>query len=459
MRLVTFGIGYVGLVTGTGLAELGHDVLCVDIDPERIRQLNDGVIPIYEPGLARPRPPQRARGPAPLLHGRRRRYDEADAYFIAVGTPPGPDGAADVSAVLAVAERIAATAKKPALVVVKSTVPVGTCDAVQARVDAHAAERDARGRVEPGVSQGGHRGPGLLPARSHRPRRAQRARPRAAPRRSTRPLQLSGERVVVTDPRSSELTKYAANTMLAMRVSFMNELSRLCHATGADMHAVRLGVGSDTRIGKRFLYAGPGYGGSCFPKDVQALLHLGRAHGVPMRLAEATHLANEEQAHFLAQLVEKRRGHARRARPSRSGASPSSRRRTTSASRPPIKLADGAARQGRERRRPRPGGRRATSPRRWPRTATASRSSTATTTRSTARTRSSCSPSGAATARRTSPRSASACATPTAARRPSSSTRATCGARRTSIARGPALPGHRRAVARGPPTAPTTAPR
>jgi UDPglucose 6-dehydrogenase len=119
------------------------------------------------------------------------------------------------------------------------------------------------------------------------------------------PLQLSGERVVVTDPRSSELTKYAANTMLAMRVSFMNELARLCDATGADVHAVRLGVGSDTRIGKRFLYAGPGYGGSCFPKDVQALLHLGRAHGVPMRLAEATHLANSEQAHFLAELVER----------------------------------------------------------------------------------------------------------------------------------------------------------
>jgi len=121
-------------------------------------------------------------------------------------------------------------------------------------------------------------------------------------------LQLSGERLVVTDMRSSELTKYAANAMLAMRVSFMNELSRVCHATGADVHSVRLGIGSDARIGKRFLYAGPGYGGSCFPKDVQALLHLGRAHGVPMRLAEATHLANEEQAHFLAQLVREAMG-------------------------------------------------------------------------------------------------------------------------------------------------------
>jgi UDPglucose 6-dehydrogenase len=137
----------------------------------------------------------------------------------------------------------------------------------------------------------------VLGARSERAREALRA--------LYAPLQLSGERVVVTDPRSSELTKYAANTMLAMRVSFMNELSRLCHATGADIHAVRLGVGSDTRIGKRFLYAGPGYGGSCFPKDVQALMHLGRAHDVPMRMAEATHLANEEQSHFLARLVER----------------------------------------------------------------------------------------------------------------------------------------------------------
>src|SRR5262249_22279279 len=118
------------------------------------------------------------------------------------------------------------------------------------------------------------------------------------------PLQLSGERIVLTDPRSSELTKYAANTMLAMRVSFMNELSRLCHATGADIHSVRLGVGSDSRIGNRFLYAGPGYGGSCFPKDVNALIALGKKHSVPMRMAQATHLANEEQSTFLAQLVE-----------------------------------------------------------------------------------------------------------------------------------------------------------
>jgi UDPglucose 6-dehydrogenase len=306
MQLVTFGVGYVGLVTSTGLAELGHDVLCVDIDPERVRQLRDGILPIYEPGLGdlvkRNERAGRLRFDTQVTPP----FDEADAYFLAVGTPPGPDGAADVSAVLAAGEGVARVAKRPALIVVKSTVPVGTCDAVQARVD-------ALGKVPLEVVSN----PEFLKEGSavqdfFRPDRivlgARTDEARETLRALYAPLQLSGERVVVTDPRSSELTKYAANTMLAMRVSFMNELSRLCHATGADVHAVRLGVGSDTRIGKRFLYAGPGYGGSCFPKDVQALMHLGKAHGVPMRMAEATHLANEEQAHFLAELVEQSMG-------------------------------------------------------------------------------------------------------------------------------------------------------
>jgi UDPglucose 6-dehydrogenase len=305
MRLVAFGVGYVGLVTGTGLAELGHDVLCVDIDPERVRQLEDGIIPIYEPGLA---DLVRRNERAGRLHFSTKvtaPFDEADAYFIAVGTPPGPDGAADVSAVLAVADTIAVTAKKPALVVVKSTVPVGTCDTVQAKID---GGKKAKVALEV-VSNPEFLKEGTAVQDFFRPDRiilgARSEAARELLRTLYAPLQLSGERVVVSDPRSSELTKYAANTMLAMRVSFMNELARLCHATGADVHAVRFGVGTDTRIGKRFLYAGPGYGGSCFPKDVQALYHLGKAHGVPMRMAEATHLANEEQSQFLADLVEK----------------------------------------------------------------------------------------------------------------------------------------------------------
>jgi UDPglucose 6-dehydrogenase len=305
MRLVAFGIGYVGLVTGTGLAELGHDVLCVDIDPERIRQLENGVIPIYEPGLADLVRRNERAGRLRFATTVTAPFDEADAYFVAVGTPQGPDGSADVSAVFAVADTIGGIAKRAALVVVKSTVPVGTCDAVQARIDS---------RPKPGVALEVVSNPEFLKEGTavqdfFRPDRiilgARSDEAREMLRALYAPLQLSGERVVVSDPRSSELTKYAANTMLAMRVSFMNELARLCHETGADVHAVRLGVGSDTRIGKRFLYAGPGYGGSCFPKDVQALFHLGRAHGVPMRMAEAAHLANEEQADFLVHLVEK----------------------------------------------------------------------------------------------------------------------------------------------------------
>jgi UDPglucose 6-dehydrogenase len=302
MRLVAFGIGYVGLVAGTGLAELGNDVLCVDIDPERVRQLQDGVLPIYEPGLGDLLRRNERAGRLQFATEVRAPFDEAGAYIIAVGTPQGSDGAADVSAVHAAADSIASVANRPALIVIKSTVPVGTCDALQARIDAK-----ARVALEV-VSNPEFLKEGSAVQDFFRPDRivlgARSEGARETLRALYAPLQLLGERVVVTDPRSSELTKYAANTMLAMRVSFMNELARVCHATGADIHAVRQGVGSDTRIGKRFLYAGPGYGGSCFPKDVQALLHLGRSNGVPMRLAEATHLANEEQAHFLAQLVE-----------------------------------------------------------------------------------------------------------------------------------------------------------
>jgi UDPglucose 6-dehydrogenase len=306
MRLVTFGVGYVGLVTGTGLAELGHDVLCVDVDERRIEELEAGVLPIYEPGLTDlVKRNQRSR----RLHFATRvtpPYDEAGVYFIAVGTPQGEDGMPDTRGVFDAALRVAEVAKTSALVAIKSTVPVGTCDAVSARLKS--AKPKARVRLEV-VSNPEFLKEGAALEDFFRPDRiilgARSEHAIVALRDLYAPLQLSGERVVVTDPRSSELIKYAANTMLAMRVSFMNELSRVCHATGANIHAVRLGVGSDSRIGKRFLYAGPGYGGSCFPKDVVALTALGKAHGIPMRLAEATAMANQDQARFMAELVEK----------------------------------------------------------------------------------------------------------------------------------------------------------
>jgi UDPglucose 6-dehydrogenase len=302
MRLVVFGAGYVGLVSGTGLSDLGHDVLLYDIDPDKIAKLEDGRVPIYEPGLA------------DLIHRNQRNgrlsfateippsFAEADAYFIAVGTPPGPDGAADLSAVMAASDTIARVARKQALVVVKSTVPVGTCDAVQARLAPAKVPLEVVSNPE-FLKEGDAVSDFFKPDRVVVGARSEEARQML--RDLYAPLQLSGERLVVTDPRSSELIKYASNTMLAIRISFMNELSRLCHQTGADIHSVRLGVGTDSRIGKKFLYAGPGYGGSCFPKDVQALAALGREHGVQLRVAEAAHHANEEQAAFLAQLVEK----------------------------------------------------------------------------------------------------------------------------------------------------------
>ena len=305
MRLVVFGAGYVGLVSGTGLSDLGHDVLVYDIDPNKIAQLQEGKVPSYEPGLA------------DLIHRNQRcgrlsfastippPFDAADAYFIAVGTPPGADGAADLSDVMSAADTIAAVASAPALVVVKSTVPVGTCDAVQARVAQAKASLEVVSNPE-FLKEGDAVNDFFKPDRVVVGARSEEAR--QALRDLYAPLQLSGERLVVTDPRSSELIKYASNTMLAVRISFMNELSRLCHATGADIHSVRMGVGADSRIGKKFLYAGPGYGGSCFPKDVKALAALGRVHAVPMRIAEAAHAANEDQATFLAELVERALG-------------------------------------------------------------------------------------------------------------------------------------------------------
>ena len=303
MRLVVFGAGYVGLVTGTGLSDLGHEVLVVDIDPAKVDALNSGQVPIYEPGLSDLIRRNRRNGRLSFATALAPPWDEADAYFVAVGTPAGPDGSADVRAVFEAGSQIAKSAKKSGLIVIKSTVPVGTCDAVQERITGLSptgCEFEIVSNPE-FLKEGDAISDFFKPERIVVGARSDNARETL--RALYAPLQLSGERVVLTDPRSSELIKYASNTMLAMRVSFMNELARLCDATGADIHSVRLGVGADSRIGKKFLYSGPGYGGSCFPKDVLALLALGRSHGVPMRLAEATHGANEEQGAFLAELV------------------------------------------------------------------------------------------------------------------------------------------------------------
>ena len=299
MRLTVFGAGYVGLVTGAGLADLGHHVLIVDTDAKKIGALQQGAVPIHEPGLG-DLLVRNVR--AERLHFSTTASDfGSDIHMIAVGTPPREDGSADTRAVFAVGETIAALATLPGLVIVKSTVPVGTCAALQEVLNS-----TAKVPLEV-VSNPEFLKEGNALADFFRPDRIViGARTRAAVetvRQLYAPLQLSGECIVAGDTRSSELTKYAANTMLAMRVSFMNELSRLCHKTGADIHVVRKGIGSDSRIGKKFLYAGPSWGGSCFGKDVQALMALGREHDVPMRLAGATYQANEEQVDFVTRLV------------------------------------------------------------------------------------------------------------------------------------------------------------
>jgi UDPglucose 6-dehydrogenase len=305
MKLVVFGAGYVGLASGTGLAELGHDVRIVDIDAERVKRLNDGVLPIYEPALTDLIRRNERSGRLSFACEIGPEFTDADVYFICVGTPSDEEGDVDTREVMRAADTISRGATKPALVCVKSTVPVGTCDAIEDRL------RDAPVALEV-VSNPEFLKEGAAVADFFRPDRIVLGANSDTARRTLRelyaPLQLSVERVVVTDRRSSELIKYASNAMLAMRVSFMNEVSRLCHATGADIHAVRLGVGADTRIGRRFLYAGPGYGGSCFPKDIRALVHLGRKHDVAMHLAEAAHRANDEQIEFVCNLVVERLG-------------------------------------------------------------------------------------------------------------------------------------------------------
>jgi UDPglucose 6-dehydrogenase len=284
MRLVTFGVGYVGLVQGTGMAELGHDVFCVDISEERINALLRGEIPIYEPGLADLVRRNVRAGRLSFGTTIPPEFLEADAYFIAVGTPPLPDGSADVSAVLQVGQQIAALARREAVVVVKSTVPVGTCASLQEAIGVGSLEVVSNPEfLKEGAALQDFFHPDRIVLGARGPRALEVLRKLYAP------LQLVGDKIISTDPQSSELTKYAANTMLAMRISFMNELSRLCHATGANIKDIRLGVGSDSRIGDRFLYAGPGFGGSCLHGQETVLV---RQHD-HVRLIRLAHLFRE----------------------------------------------------------------------------------------------------------------------------------------------------------------------
>ncbi|MEO8302648.1 MAG: UDP-glucose/GDP-mannose dehydrogenase family protein [Betaproteobacteria bacterium] len=311
MKITMIGTGYVGLVTGTCLAEVGNDVLCLDVDARKIAILNEGGVPIHEPGLAG----MIARNVAADRLRFTTDQDAAVAHgavqFIAVGTPPDEDGSADMQYVLAAARNIGRRMNEFKVIVDKSTVPVGTADRVHAAIS---EELKSRG-VSTGfavVSNPEFLKEGAAVEDFMRPDRvvigADDERAIAVMRAVYAPFQRSHERLLVMDVRSAELTKYAANAMLATRISFMNELANLADALGADIEHVRQGIGSDPRIGWHFLYPGVGYGGSCFPKDVSALQHTATAHGRPLKIMQAVEAANEAQKLRLVEKIVTRLG-------------------------------------------------------------------------------------------------------------------------------------------------------
>jgi UDPglucose 6-dehydrogenase len=311
MKITVIGTGYVGLVSGTCLADVGNDVLCLDVDANKIRLLKDGGIPIYEPGLE-------AMVKKNVAAGRLRfttDVEEAVAFgvlqFIAVGTPPDEDGSADLQYVVAAARNIGRHMNGYKVVVDKSTVPVGTADKVRAAI---AEELKARGQTTDYsvVSNPEFLKEGAAVEDFMKPDRivvgAEDDRAVALMRELYAPFQRNHERLIVMDVKSAELTKYAANAMLATRISFMNELANLAEKLGADIELVRKGIGSDPRIGFHFLYPGVGYGGSCFPKDVQALIRTASEAGQNLQVLQAVEAANEVQKTVLPAKIVQRLG-------------------------------------------------------------------------------------------------------------------------------------------------------
>ncbi|UHQ21315.1 UDP-glucose/GDP-mannose dehydrogenase family protein [Lysobacter sp. 5GHs7-4] len=311
MRVTIFGTGYVGLVTGTCLADVGHDVVCVDIDAAKVDGLNAGVIPIYEPGLE---PMVKANHAAGRLHfttDAAAAIAHGDMLFIAVGTPPDEDGSADLQYVLAVARTIGRHIERPVVVVNKSTVPVGTADKVQAAIAAELAQRgielafDVASNPEflkEGDAVNDCMRPDRIVVGSSNPVAVEKLK------RLYAPFNRNHERIVVMDLRSAELTKYAANAMLATKISFMNEIANIAEKVGADIEMVRQGIGSDPRIGYHFIYPGAGYGGSCFPKDVQALARTAQHSGYHARLLDAVEAVNDSQKGHLFELIRRHYG-------------------------------------------------------------------------------------------------------------------------------------------------------
>ena len=302
MNIAIVGTGYVGLVSGTCFSEMGINVICIDVDEKKIEDLKNGIIPIYEPGLEEMVHKNMQAGRLKFATDLAKVLDDVEIVFSAVGTPPDEDGSADLKYVLAVAKTIGENIKKYTVVVTKSTVPVGTAKKVKATIQ---AELDRRGEnIEFDVAsnpeflkEGAAIKDFMSPDRVVVGVESEKAREKMS--RLYKPFMVVNDRLIFTDIPSAEMIKYAANSMLATRISFMNDIANLCELVGADVNMVRKGIGSDTRIGKKFLYAGCGYGGSCFPKDVKALIKTAQRAGYNMEVLQAVESVNEKQKSIL----------------------------------------------------------------------------------------------------------------------------------------------------------------
>ncbi|MBS7156948.1 MAG: UDP-glucose/GDP-mannose dehydrogenase family protein [Sanguibacteroides justesenii] len=302
MKIVIVGTGYVGLVSGTCFSEMGVDVTCVDVDRKKIDKLQQGIIPIYEPGLEELVCKNVNAGRLHFTTDLREILDEVEVVFSAVGTPPDEDGSADLKYVLEVARSVGQNMKKYLVIVTKSTVPVGTAlkvkNAIQEELDRRGVniEFDVASNPE-FLKEGAAVHDFMSPDRVVVGVANERAKEIMS--RLYKPFMLSGDRMIFTDIPSAEMIKYAANSMLATRISFMNDMANLCELVGADINMVRKGIGTDSRIGKKFLYAGCGYGGSCFPKDVKALIKTAEQNGYEMQVLKAVENVNEKQKSIL----------------------------------------------------------------------------------------------------------------------------------------------------------------
>ncbi|MBR3609098.1 MAG: UDP-glucose/GDP-mannose dehydrogenase family protein [Bacteroidales bacterium] len=302
MNIAVVGTGYVGLVSGTCFSEMGVNVTCVDVDKNKIEALQNGKVPIYEPGLSEMVIRNQREGRLSFTTSLAECIDDVEVVFSAVGTPPDEDGSADLQYVLAVAKTFGESIKKYTVLVTKSTVPVGTAQKVKAVIEQELAKRgveipfDVASNPE-FLKEGAAIKDFMSPDRVVVGVESDRAKELMT--KLYRPFLLNNFRVIFTDIPSAEMIKYAANSMLATRISFMNDIANLCELVGADVNMVRKGIGSDSRIGTKFLYPGCGYGGSCFPKDVKALIKTAESKGYSMEVLKAVESVNEKQKHIL----------------------------------------------------------------------------------------------------------------------------------------------------------------